>query len=339
MNQRLKATAKQIAYLFLAGCLLGAVTQPLAAQVTIPQGSTVNSAIFSIWISHSTTNKTVTLHRITSGWDEHGVTWNNFGSAYDLGEIGSIVTDISYGWKTVNLTSLVQGWVNGQPNYGFLMKQGETTPYTNYISSEWADIVRRPKLEISYTTPSGVLNTVVIQRPDVDQSGVADAYISEQLPYINGGDSQVLTTGLINTYVKVSLVRFDFTVIPPSSPGTGTPGYWMNHPEAWPVAGIEIGNIYYSMEEAIALMKAPVATDKTYTMFAALVAAKLNVMIGNDASCIASTITAADEWMATYPVGSGVSAGGPTSPWRVGEPLYLLLDNYNNGLLCAPARY
>jgi hypothetical protein len=29
---------------------------------------------------------------------------------------------------------------------------------------------------------------------------------------------------------------------------------------------------------------------------------------------------------------------GPTSPWRTGEPLYWLLDQYNNGLLCVPHR-
>jgi hypothetical protein len=33
-----------------------------------------------------------------------------------------------------------------------------------------------------------------------------------------------------------------------------------------------------------------------------------------------------------------VKAGGATSPWRTGEPLYLKLDAYNNGLLCAPHR-
>ena len=30
---------------------------------------------------------------------------------------------------------------------------------------------------------------------------------------------------------------------PPCSPGTGTPGYWMNHPDAWPVEGIVIGGV------------------------------------------------------------------------------------------------
>lgn len=123
---------------------------------------------------------------------------------------------------------------------------------------------------------------------------------------------------------------------PPEQPGAGTPGYWMNHPDAWPVDEITIGGVVYPKAEAIDIMKDPVKGDKTYTMFPALVAAKLNVLIGNDASCIAGTIAAADAWMAQYPVGSGVA--GSSSAWKAGEPLYEYLDDYNNGLLCAPSR-
>jgi hypothetical protein len=122
-------------------------------------------------------------------------------------------------------------------------------------------------------------------------------------------------------------------------PGTGTPGYWKNHADAWPVEEISIGGVSYLKDEAIGYMQMPDAGDKTYTMFSALVAAKLNVLIGNDSSCIADTIAAADAWMADYgPIGSGVAAGGKHSPWRVGEPLYETLDDYNNGKLCAPHR-
>ena len=79
--------------------------------------------------------------------------------------------------------------------------------------------------------------------------------------------------------------------------------------------------------------------DVTYILFRSLVAAKLNVLIGNDSSCIVGTIAAADAWMADYgPIGSDVKAGGKDSPWRVGEPLYETLDDYNNGDLCAPHR-
>ena len=124
-----------------------------------------------------------------------------------------------------------------------------------------------------------------------------------------------------------------------TAPGTGTPGYWKNHPDAWPVDEITIGGETYTKGEAIKWMKQPDKKDKTITMFRALVCAKLNGLIGNDDSCVADTIDEADTWMATNgPVGSGVKAGGKDSPWRDGEPLYLMLDDYNNGLLCAPSR-
>ncbi|MGC8786911.1 MAG: hypothetical protein ACP5Q1_05740 [Anaerolineae bacterium] len=124
---------------------------------------------------------------------------------------------------------------------------------------------------------------------------------------------------------------------PPPPPGTGTPGYWKNHPEAWPVESITIGGVTYTKAQAIALMKADKAKDKTYTMFAALVCAKLNLILGNESSCIALTVLAADQWMKKYgPVGSGVKAS--SQAWKEGEPLYLKLDDYNNGLLCAPHR-
>jgi hypothetical protein len=35
-------------------------------------------------------------------------------------------------------------------------------------------------------------------------------------------------------------------------------------------------------------------------------------------------------------VGSGVHAASVA--WKIGEPLHRQLDNYNNGMLCAPHR-
>ncbi|MEA1909343.1 MAG: SdrD B-like domain-containing protein [Euryarchaeota archaeon] len=127
-------------------------------------------------------------------------------------------------------------------------------------------------------------------------------------------------------------------VMPPS-PGTGTPGYWKNHPDAWPVGGITIGDESYTKDAAIEQMEKPGKGDKTYTMFGALVAAKLNVLIGNEDFCIEATIDAADDWMTMTnygPVGSNIR--GSSDAWEIGEPLYQELDAYNNGELCAPSR-
>jgi hypothetical protein len=128
---------------------------------------------------------------------------------------------------------------------------------------------------------------------------------------------------------------FGFVRSTASNPGTGTPGYWKNHPEAWPVPGVTVGGKYYTKDQAIAMLN-EAGKDKSLTMFSSLVPAILNVKIGNDASCVQTTIDKAQEWMAKYGVGSNVHAS--SYAWKVGEPLHRLMDNYNNGMLCAPHR-
>jgi hypothetical protein len=118
------------------------------------------------------------------------------------------------------------------------------------------------------------------------------------------------------------------------SPGTGTPGYWKNHPEVWP-DGVTVGGVYYTTADAIALM-GKVSKDKTITIFSSLLAATLNVAIGNADFCIAETIEDANEWLGLHAPGSGVAAS--SAAWAVASPLHKLLDEYNNGLSCAPHR-
>jgi hypothetical protein len=130
--------------------------------------------------------------------------------------------------------------------------------------------------------------------------------------------------------------NFGFFTSTAANPGTGTPGYWKNHPNAWPVTTITVGGVIYTKAEAIAWL-GKVGKDKTTTMFSSLVPAMLNLMIGNDGSCVNAAISAGNAWMATYgPVGSNVAAS--SAAWIVGEPIHQTLDAYNNGLLCAPHR-
>lgn len=118
--------------------------------------------------------------------------------------------------------------------------------------------------------------------------------------------------------------------------GTGTPGYWKNHADAWPVNEIVMGGVLYSKADALIALDLKDG-DKTVTIFRSLISAKLNVLIGNDSSCVTSVIAAADQWLTTYgPVGSDVKA--KSDAWQTGEPLYQTLDAYNNGLLCAQHR-
>ena len=96
-------------------------------------------------------------------------------------------------------------------------------------------------------------------------------------------------------------------------------------------------NNIYSKEDAIIAMSTKVKGDKTYTLFNSLISAKLSVANGNDDSCISEAIILADSWFCEHgPVGNQIRAGAIT--WQMIEETHIELDDYNNGLSCAPHR-
>jgi hypothetical protein len=136
------------------------------------------------------------------------------------------------------------------------------------------------------------------------------------------------------------------------APGVRSPGYWMNHPEAWPVEEVCIGAVgpwnstgdileCFTKDEAIDAMMMPVAGDKTYTLFPALVAAKLNFLRGNgDCDCVVNPdigalqfrlLGEAQDWFSNYALGSGVTADSFAWQFSHGEKIYWRLDAFNNG--------
>ncbi len=312
------------------------VLKTAIAQQCIPAGTNIESATFSI-MPNSSTQQTVNIHRVTAPWLENEVTWENFANSFDpFVESFFVVDDVN--WKSADITSLVQEWVNGDfQNYGILIEQDIITDYyTDFSSSEYNLVENRPKLEICYSSPAGSV-CYTIQRLGIEQETVYDAYIREPSPYLNTGSITLLYTGISYKGNKQSLIKFDIRTCQNVSPGTGTPGFWKNHDEVWPVDSITVGGVIYTKEEAISYLWMPEKGDKTYTIFRALVSAKLNILIGNNDSCIAESISAADNWLLTYgPVSNGIK--GSSDAWGEGEPLYLNLDQYNNGLLCAPSR-
>ena len=84
---------------------------------------------------------------------------------------------------------------------------------------------------------------------------------------------------------------------------TFTPGYWKNHPEAWPVMDLTVGCVDYTQAELLDIFDWPTRGDATIIMFHHLVAAKLNVLSGS-ADYITSAIMAGDDFLCMHPLGS-----------------------------------
>ena len=124
----------------------------------------------------------------------------------------------------------------------------------------------------------------------------------------------------------------------PRGEGTGTPGYWKNHSEAWADSTIFVCDQALTQDEVLELMNTPVAGNKWLTLFKAYVAAKLNVVVNENCAPKCCTpwggvnLEAAEEWLCTNAAGQPVA--GRSDAWQgFGEAMYLCLDDYNNGYL------
>ena len=215
--------------LFITLVLLTAMSGT-AMSACIPEGAYVEAATFAVYVPGW--GQTVQLHRITAPWLETEVTWNNFGGTYAPDVAGSLTAPKGGEWRSVDVTALVQGWVDGSyPNYGVLLEQDQANAIT-FASSENTPVDRRPKLQITYVTLDGSAS-VTIQRPGPDQDGVADAYIWARSPDRNGGNANPLYAGLINDLPKQSLVRFELEFCDEPAGGCRFTGGGVDTDENW----------------------------------------------------------------------------------------------------------
>jgi len=124
-------------------------------------------------------------------------------------------------------------------------------------------------------------------------------------------------------------------------PGVRTPGYWKNHPEAWPITVIDLGldgKLVFTQEEALYWMNQPVKKDKSITMFKAVIAARLNWEMDCQDKDAQKWYWEGVWWLENFPVGTDVKASSEAWQYSHGELIYWWLDEFNNGrLTCLPA--
>jgi hypothetical protein len=134
----------------------------------IPAGSTVNTATLSIYVDakYGLWNSiTVGVFRVIRSWNETQATWNKSDNSTNWGTAGcnNTTTDrdgtaegsitiynVSGVWKTLDITALVQEWVNGTANQGIALIQTNTATNTAY-GITMREGANDPKLEVTYT--------------------------------------------------------------------------------------------------------------------------------------------------------------------------------------------
>jgi len=114
-----------------------------------------------------------------------------------------------------------------------------------------------------------------------------------------------------------------------------TPGYWKNHPDAWPVEEISIGGVTRTKTEAIGILKMPPkGGDATVILAHALIAAKLNLAYNEDLygwtppTPISDAISDADDLLswAGHAIGTNPRCEHRATMLALAE----ILDDFNN---------
>jgi hypothetical protein len=122
-------------------------------------------------------------------------------------------------------------------------------------------------------------------------------------------------------------VSFYFTVDGCDRSCTYTQGYWKNHPEAWPVASLWLGGVSYSAVQLQTILQTPVSGNGLISLAHQLIAAKLNIANGADATAVAAAVADADALIGMRNVTTDYLHPSMTSA------LVGVLDQYNNGVI------
>jgi len=142
-----------------------------------------------------------------------------------------------------------------------------------------------------------------------------------------------MKTMKILTSAAFAVVLLGMSTITANAACVSTAGYWANH--AWCLQTLQLGCLTYTQAQGIVIINNSTSGDKTYSLAAQLIAAKLNInCAGADSSCVASAISSADAWLCDHPVGSNVDSN--SAAWKQVKAAYNTLTDYNEGRLCVP---
>jgi hypothetical protein len=137
---------------------------------SLPSGARIVSAVlqFQVKQANVVAGAELTAHRLTRAWSEANATWSNYdvvlvlgqpwttaGGDHDGNPAARLALSGSTGWKSLDITTLVQEWLAGEhPNYGLLFKVNSAVDNLEFHSSDEA-ATKRPKVVVQYVCECG----------------------------------------------------------------------------------------------------------------------------------------------------------------------------------------
>ena len=170
----------------------------------IPPTAFIASAVLKLYVVDAEASNTV--HEITGPWDETSATWDNINAAHSLTALATIPSVAAESYIDVNVTALVQAWLNGTiDNYGIMLKtQSVLSQLSQFTTKEYPDTNKRPYLEVTVgssglaatspatvtatsTLANGVTRTITRQNVPIYNSAAATTVVLQ--PGSEGKDS------------------------------------------------------------------------------------------------------------------------------------------------------
>jgi len=149
----------------------------------------------------------------------------------------------------------------------------------------------------------------------------------------NSGDASFTITPTARPLVDLELAKAcRVETAPDGGICPRTPGYWKNHPGAWPVETLVVGGVEYTKGELLNLLDTltpegeRAAWDPSVKLAKFVVATKLSLLAGAEPGDIADTVALADTFLQSWPPGSCPSGDAA----ETAEELKDRLDTYLN---------
>ncbi len=176
----------------------------------------VRNATLSMYLYTNPVNltRTIEIKKVTSSWIETAITAASQPTSSAGAYSSKIVSDT--GWKTWDVTSLVNDWIaNSSTNYGLMMYFVETGDWDAmaFYSSDYSDAEFRPKLEfslfpISQTTTDGYWNVTVYANDTANNQNSSTIFY-----YVDTLGPQINVQSPINaSFYNISNISLNFTI-------------------------------------------------------------------------------------------------------------------------------
>jgi hypothetical protein len=128
----------------------------------VPANSTVQSATLYVYVDDfwpGAGGAPMSIYPVATAWTPGDVAWDDMGNWPTLeGSVATTDVSSTEGWYTWDVTSLVQGWLDGAPNHGLAIAAAAL----DSTADNWAaarrltvdDADTRPYLDLTYVEPT-----------------------------------------------------------------------------------------------------------------------------------------------------------------------------------------